>query len=100
MEWGCIGFLLGAIVCLVFVGVGVCISDRDNKGQPCDDSDVRIYVLSRHRDRSRNQRIYKQHSKEEMSFVLHDVKRLTRGWEREIMDAAIDFIENGDDDLK
>ena len=39
MEWGCIGFLLGAVVCLVFFGMGVCYGGCDSK-QPDDDSDA------------------------------------------------------------
>ena len=63
MEWGCIGFLIGAIVCLVFFGMGVCYGGSDPE-QSDDDSDVRIYVLNRHRDRSRNQRDNPPDSKE------------------------------------
>ena len=57
--------------------------------QSDDDSDVRIYVYSRDRNRCGDKRF----STQEMSFVLHDLKRLTHGWERDIVDAIIDEIE-------
>ena len=96
VEWGCIGFLLGAIVCLVFFGTGVCVGDRSDKGrdngQSIPDSDVRIYVYNRDRNRGGNKRVYK-YSDEEMIFVLHNLKRLTHGWERDIVDAMIEEKE-------
>ena len=93
MIEGSIGFLLGAIVCLIFFGTGVCIgNDRSDKGQPLPDSDVRIYVYSRDRNRSGDKRVHK-FSDEEMIFVLHNLKRLTHGWERDIVDAMIEEKE-------
>ncbi len=96
MEMGCIGFLLGAIACLVFVGLGVCIGDRSGKGrdngQSVSDSDVRIYVYSRDRNRRSDKRVHK-YSNQEMIFVLHNLKRLTHGWERDIVDAMIEEKE-------
>ena len=96
MEMGCIGFLLGAVACLAFVGLGVCIGDRSGKGrdngQSIPDSDVRIYVYNRDRNRGGNKRVCK-YSDEEMIFVLHNLKRLTHGWERDIVDAMIEEKE-------
>lgn len=95
MEMGCIGFLLGAVACLVFVGLGVCIGDnRSDKGQPDPDSDVRIYIYNRDRSRGSDKRVRK-YSNEEMIFVLHNLKRLTHGWERDIVDAMIEEKERG-----
>ena len=97
----CICMAIGALIVFASIGIGVCIDDnRRDKEQPDGDSDVRIYVLSRHRDRDCVRRNSQQFSEQEMSFVLHNVKRLTHGWEREIMDAIIEKIEKGDDDLK
>ena len=91
MEMGCIGFLLGALVCLVFTGIGVCFGRIDKK-QPDSDSDVNIYVPMRHRNRGGNKRVH-QFSNQEMIFVLHNLKRLTHGWERDIVDAMIEEKE-------
>lgn len=100
MEMGCIGFLLGAIACLVFVGLGVCIGDRSGKGrdngQSVSDNDVRIYVYSRDRNRNRNRHRMERFSKQEMIFVLHNLKRLTHGWERDIIDAMIEEKEGSE----
>ena len=93
MEMGCIGFLLGALVCLVFTGIGVCFG-RSDKEQSVSDSDVRIYVYSRDRNRGGNKRVH-QFSNQEMIFVLHNLKRLTHGWERDIIDAMIEEKERG-----
>ena len=51
--------------------------------------DIKIYIPVRERNKGRPV------APQEMLFVLHNVKRLTRGWEREIMDAIITMIEEG-----
>lgn len=101
----CICMAIGALIVFASIGIGVCIGDKRfsdlrDKEQPDMDSDVRIYVYSRNRDRDCNRHRMERFSEQEMSFVLHNVKRLTHGWEREIMDAIIEKIEKGDDDLK
>ena len=84
---------IGTLICLIFFGMGVCIGNaRDHKKQFDADNDVRIYVFSRYRDRSGNQRGNKP-TNEEMMLVLQNVKRVTRGREREIMDAIEDDIK-------
>ena len=93
MVEGSIGFLLGAIVCLIFFGTGVCVGDnRSDKEQHDPDSDVRIYIYNRDRSRGSDKRVRK-YSNEEMIFVLHNLKRLTHGWERDIVDAMIEEKE-------
>lgn len=87
MEWGCMGFLLGAIVSLVFCGIGVCFG-RNDKEQHESSDDIRIYIPDR--DRSRSSVV--RYSAEEMTFVLDNVKRMTHGEERKIMDAIIDMV--------
>ena len=82
---------IGALIVFVSIGIGVSYG-RCNQGQHNDDSDVRTYVPIRDRGRSRDKRVY---DKVEKVFVLNNVKRLTHGWEREIMDAIIEDIERG-----
>lgn len=106
----CICMAIGALIVFASIGIGVCFGRCDgrykehsnlcNKKQPDPDSDVRIYIYERDRNRDRNRHRMERFSEQEMSFVLHNVKRLTHGWEREIMDAIIEKIEKGDDDLK
>ena len=75
VEWGSIGFLLGAIVCIVFFGMGVCCGTNRNskvcnKKQPDTDSDVRIYTYSRDRDRNCDRHNMERFSREEIARVL------------------------------
>lgn len=84
---------IGTLICLIFFGMGVCIGNaRDHKKQFDADNDVRIYVFSRYRDRSGDQRGGKP-SYEEMTLVLQNVKRSTTGHEREVMDAIEEVIK-------
>ena len=92
MEWGCIGFLIGAIVCLVFFGMGVCYGGCDTE-QSDDDSDVRIYVLNRHRDRSRNQRDNPPDTKE-ITDVLYMLRIAASNREKRVIDYLIDKEES------
>ncbi len=95
----CICMAIGALIVFASIGIGVCISDRSGKGrdngQSVSDSDVRIYVYSRDRNRRGDKRVHK-YSNQEMIFVLHNLKRLTHGWERDIIDAMIEEKEGSE----
>ena len=95
----CVCMAIGALIVFASIGIGVCIGDRNGKGrdngQSIPDSDVRIYVYNRDRNRRRDKRVYK-YSDEEMIFVLHNLKRLTHGWERDIIDAMIEEKEGSE----
>lgn len=82
---------LTAIMAVLLVGIGVQIGRNDNR-----DTDNSVCVPDRDRDRSSLGR----YSEEEMIFVLNNIKRLTRGWEREILEGTIDYIQEkeGDDE--
>lgn len=57
MEMIGVGYLIGILTTMVFVGIGVVIARRDrgtDKGQSDNDSDVRVYVPSRDRGRRRD----------------------------------------------
>lgn len=79
---------LTSIMAVLLVGIGVQIG-RCDKGESDGDNDIKLYVRNRNRDRSRMGR----YSAEEMIFVLNNIKRLTRGWEREILEGTIDYIQ-------
>lgn len=54
MDMVGIGFLLGVVTAIIFVGIGVVIGrtdKRDNQGELDGDSDVRVYVPCRSRSR-------------------------------------------------
>ena len=87
----CLCMAIGALIVFASIGIGVCFG-RCDKGQLNDDSDVRIYIYNRDRSRGSDKRVRK-YSNEEMIFVLHNLKRLTHGWERDIVDAMIEEKE-------
>ena len=94
IEWGCIGFLAGAIVCLVFFGMGVCYGGSDPE-QSDDDSDVHLYVFSRHRDRSRDQRDNPPDA-EEIIDVLYTLRIAASHREKRVLDYLIDKEESNE----
>ena len=93
MDIGSIAICLtiGALIVFASIGIGVCFGRIDKK-QPDSDSDVNVYIPLRHRNRGGDKRVRK-YSNEEMIFVLHNLKRLTHGWERDIVDAMIEEKE-------
>ena len=51
MHLICMGFLMGAIFTLIIFGLGVLYDHRNNEEQRGNDSDMRVYIPNRHRDR-------------------------------------------------
>jgi len=84
--------VIGALICFVFTGIGVCIG-RDNKGQLNDDSDVRTYVYSRYRNRSRDKRDDKP-TYEEKIMVLNTLRVGTTIWEHKVIDSIEEDVEH------
>ena len=87
MEMGCIGFLLGALVCLVFTGIGVCFG-RSDKEQHDPDSDVNVYIPVRDRDRGSYKRD-NEFSPEEVKGVLYAMRMGASAYERDVLDYVI-----------
>ena len=92
---------IGALICLVFTGIGVSYGrcdNRDNQRQLNDDSDVRTYVYRRYRNRGGNNR--RDISLDEKIMVLRNIRRLTHGYERDVMDSIEEdlklYFESGD----
>ena len=92
MEMGCIGFLLGALVCLVFTGIGVCFG-RNDKEQHDSDSDINIYVPMRHRNRGGNKN-NNPPTLEEKMMVLNTLRVGTSAFEQKIIDSIQEDIKN------
>ena len=92
MEMGCIGFLLGALVCLVFTGIGVCFGRIDKK-QPDSDSDVNIYVPMRHRNRGSNKNNNPPIFEEKM-MVLNTLRVGSSVFEQRVIDSIQEDIKN------
>ena len=91
MEMGCIGFLLGALVCLVFTGIGVCFGRIDKK-QPDSDSDVNVYIPMRHRNRSGNKS--NPPTFEEKIMVLNTLRVGSSVFEQRVIDSIQEDIKN------
>ena len=87
MELGCIGFMLGAIVSIIMIGIGVLVGDHKDTLER--DSDVNIYVPVRYRNRCRNTRSY-QPTSQEIVDVLCVLRLGASGHEKEIIDYLID----------
>lgn len=92
MEMGCIGFLLGALVCLVFTGIGVCFGRIDKK-QPDSDSDVNVYIPMRHRNRGGNKNNNSPTFEEKM-MVLNTLRVGSSAFEQRIIDSIQEDLTN------
>lgn len=51
--------------------------------------DVKLYVPVKYRGKKKQ-----VHSPQEKLLVLRNIRRLTRGWEQEVIDEIIDCVEN------
>lgn len=94
MEWGCMGFLLGAITAIIFVGIGVCFG-RSDKRELDNDSDVRVYIPDRDRNRSGNNGQLKQMDPKEVMTVLYLLRIGASNKEKHVIDYLIDKEERG-----
>ena len=56
MEMFCFGIFAGMILAVIFIAGGVVYASRDTQRTNDVDSDIRVYVPSRDRDRSGNKR--------------------------------------------
>ena len=91
MIEGSIGFLLGAVVCLVFFGTGVCFG-RSDKEQHDPDSDVNIYIPLRYRDRGSSKRDSPPDARE-ITDVLYILRIGASSREKRVIDYLIDREE-------
>lgn len=88
MEMGCIGFLLGALVAIVFVGIGVCFGRLD-KGKLSGDSNSDVHNPSDDRE----YRSVDRHTTEEMIQVLEVLRLGACRHERQILNEIIEMLE-------
>ena len=101
MEMGCIGFLIGALVCVIMIGIGVCFGRCDKRHNTTEygfDSDIRIYVPLRYRDRGRDngQDIP---DKREIENVLYTLRIGASTREKKVIDYLIDKEEKHEQDI-
>lgn len=84
MEWASIGFLGGAIFAAIFFMLGVLTNARNDDR----DSDIRIYIPVRDRDRGGHKRD-NEFSPEEVKGVLYAMRMGASSYEREVLDYVI-----------
>lgn len=92
MEINIFCITLSLIMAVCLVGIGVTIG-RSDKGQLNDDSDVRIYVPDRHRNRGSDHGQLKQMDPEEVTAVLYLFRIGATSREKQIIDYLIDKEE-------
>ena len=92
MLFRSIGFLLGALVCLVFTGIGVGFG-RSDKEQHDSDSDIRIYIPMRHRNRGDNKNINPP-TFEEKIMVLDTLRVGSSTFEQRVIDSIQEDLTN------
>ena len=103
MEMGCIGFLLGALMAIIFVGIGVCFGRTDEGHNTTEhglDNDITIYVPMRYRNRGGDNRQDK-FNEDEIVTVLRvlrmDYRATLTDHEKDIIEFLIDREESGDE---
>ena len=84
----CLCLTVGALICFACIGLGVCIGVRHDKGQSVSDSDVRIYVYSRDRNRGSDKR--DNPSRQEIEDVLYTLRIGASNREKWVIDYLID----------
>lgn len=92
MEINIFCITLTAIMAVLLVGIGVTLG-RCNNGELNDDSDVRIYVPDRHRNRGSDHGQLKQMDSEEVTAVLYLLRIGASDREKQIIDYLIDKEE-------
>ena len=90
MEVGVIVICItvGALICFALFGIGV-ICGRYDKEQPNRDSDIRIYIPVRYRNRGRNNR-QDIPDKTEIENVLYTLRIGASDREKRVIDYLID----------
>ena len=89
MEMFCFGLMGGMILAVIFIAGGAVYAQRDIKRTDGVDSDIRVYVPSRDRDRSGNQSDYLGLDDEAVKGILTVMRMSVRYSEAERL--AIDY---------
>ena len=83
---------IGALIVFASIGIGVCFG-RYDKEQLNRDSDIRIYIPVRHRDRSGNKNINPPTYEEKM-MVLNTLRVGSSAFEQRIIDSIQEDLTN------
>jgi hypothetical protein len=91
MEMFCFGLMGGMILAVIFVAGGAVYASRDTQRTNDVDSDIRVYVPSRDRNRSGNQRDNPQ--VEEVIDVLNTMRVGASSEEKAALDYSKECID-------
>jgi hypothetical protein len=91
MEMFCFGLLGGMILAVIFIAGGAVYASRDTQRAKDVDSDIRVYVPCRDRDRSGNKRDNPQ--VEEVIDVLNTMRVGASSEEKAAIDYAKECID-------
>ena len=91
MEMFCFGIFAGMILAVIFIAGGAVYANRDTKRTNDMDSDIRVYVPSRDRDRSGDQRDNPQ--VDEVISVLDTLRVGASSEEKAALDYAKECID-------
>lgn len=96
MEMFCFGLMGGMILAVIFVAGGAVYASRDTEKSNDVDSDCRVYVPSRDRDRGGNQSDYLGLDDEAVKGILTVMRMSVRYSEAErlAIDYCIDRLED------
>ena len=88
----CLCMAIGALICFALFGIGV-ICGRYDKEQPNRDSDIRIYIPMRHRNRGGNKNNNPPTFEEKM-MVLNTLRVGSSAFEQRIIDSIQEDLTN------
>ena len=91
MEMFCFGIFAGMILAVIFIAGGAVYASRDTQRTNDVDSDIRVYVPSRNRDRSGDQRDNPQ--VDEVISVLDTLRVGASSEEKAALDYAKECID-------
>ena len=100
MEMFCFGIFAGMILAVIFIAGGAVYASRDTQRTNDVDSDCRVYVPSRDRDRSGNKSDYLGLDDEAVKGILYVMRMSVRYSEAErlAIDYCIDKLEGGENE--
>ena len=92
MEMFCFGIFAGMILAVIFIAGGAVYASRDTKRTNDVDSDCRVYVPCRDRDRSGNRSVLERMDAEEVIIGLQHLRMALSRSEKEYLDYACDCV--------
>ena len=96
METACVGYFVGFISCLIAMLTGRTCDDGDNQESLERDSDVKLYIPVRNRNRCSHKRNNQHDECEEMITVLDTLRLSCSPYEKKMIDKIKARIREGE----